>query len=405
MFKISNVWRVLVVCIILLHAQAAYAKEYKLEADVDARAVYDDNIFLTNQLHDSTKGIIVTPALSGVITEENWESELRARLRINKYSDKSLNSNDQFFDLTGRYTAERNIFSLNVKYNLESNISSTSTDFGIVGRRVNRKTQSIAPQYTRLLTERSSLMLSYTYTDVDFLEADNTGFTHYITETGSGSLLYNLTERDELTISLTAVDYTSKNELVTYQLFVSRFGVDHKFSETLSMDFLAGVSRRNSTNLQTQSFDFFEQPITVTQEIDAKNRGLVFDIGVTQQLESGKIEGRIIRDNKTDSFGGLNEVNRFKINYVDEISELWRYQINGRFEDVTSISSGTRTTDRRIFFFESVAYYSISKNWGMNASYRYVLRRFKSDTSEDRAPHSNRIYVGLTYNFPSLSTF
>ncbi|MCK4708556.1 MAG: hypothetical protein KAU21_08060, partial [Gammaproteobacteria bacterium] len=339
MFKISNVWRVLVVCIILLHAQAAYAKEYKLEADVDARAVYDDNIFLTNQLHDSTKGIIVTPALSGVITEENWESELRARLRINKYSDKSLNSNDQFFDLTGRYTAERNIFSLNVKYNLESNISSTSTDFGIVGRRVNRKTQSIAPQYTRLLTERSSLMLSYTYTDVDFLEADNTGFTHYITETGSGSLLYNLTERDELTISLTAVDYTSKNELVTYQLFVSRFGVDHKFSETLSMDFLAGVSRRNSTNLQTQSFDFFEQPITVTQEIDAKNRGLVFDIGVTQQLESGKIEGRIIRDNKTDSFGGLNEVNRFTVNYTDKMSELWRYRINGRLEDITAIST------------------------------------------------------------------
>ena len=405
MFKITNVWKVLGICFLLFQSHTVYSKEYLLEANVDAHVEYNSNIFLTNQPHDSTKGVIVTPSLSGVIKEANWESKLRARVRINRYSDQNLNGNDQLFDFTGRYLAERNILSLNVNHNLESNLSSTSSDFGIVGRRVNRKTQSFTPQFTRLLTERSVLAFAYTYTDVDFLEAENTGFTPYITETGSGSLIYNLTESDELTVSLQAVDYTSKNDLVTYQLFLSRFGIDHKFSETLSTDFLIGASRRNSTNLQTQSFDFFGQTIAISQEIDSKTRGLVYDAGVTQLLESGQIDGRISRDNTTDSFGGLNEVDQFKITYVDTLSELWSYKISGRFEDIASISSGTRSTDRKLFFFESVAYYSISKNWSANASYRYIMRRFKSDTSEDRAPHSNRIYIGLTYNFPSLSTF
>ena len=406
MIKILRVFELLVAVLAALSLSNAHSKEYLLEADIDVRAEYNDNIFLTNLPHDSTKGIFVTPALSGIIKEENWEGELRARIRAERYSDDDLNGNDQLFDLTGRYLAERNIFSLNITHYLDSNLSSASSDFGtVIGRRVNRKTQSVAPQYTRLLTERSVLQITYAYTDVDFLEAENTGFTPYITETGLGSYIYDLTERDKLTISLTAIDYTSKNELVTYQLFLSRFGIAHEFSKTLSADFLIGVSRRNTTNLQTQSFDFFGQPITLTQEIDSKSRGLVYDAGITQLLESGQIEGRLSRNDTTDSFGGLNEVNRLTINYTDKISELWRYRINGRFEDITAVGASSRRNDRDLFFFESVAYYSISKNWGVNASYRYVLRKYKSDTSNNRAPHSNRIYVGLTYNFPSLSTF
>ena len=61
--------------------------------------------------------------------------------------------------------------------------------------------------------------------------------------------MYDLTEKDRLTISLQGVDYTSKNDLITYQLFTSRIGIDHKFSETLSTNFLVGISRLNSTNL------------------------------------------------------------------------------------------------------------------------------------------------------------
>jgi len=383
----------------------AYSSERSLEANIDARAEANDNIFLTTLPHNTVSGLVIRPSLSGVIKEENWETKLRAKLESYNYSDKNLNSNDQYFDLTGRYLASRNVFSLNINYSLASSLNSTSDAFGIVARRINTKRQSISPQYTRLLTERLIATFSYTYSDVDFLEAKNTGFTPYISETGSGSLVYNLTEKDKLTISLIAVDYSSQNKLVTYQLFMSRFGVDHKFSETLSADFLIGVSRRTSTNLQTQSFDFFGQPITITQEIDSKNRGLVLDAGVMQSFENGQMSGRLSRNNTANSFGGLDQVDRFKINYTDNMSALWRYKVSGRFENYTSISSGSRNTDRKVLFFDVATHYSMSRNWNMNVSYTFARRQFKNNLNGSEASRSNRIYAGVTYNFPSLSTF
>ena len=401
----SYICRVLGVCVVLIQSLNAYSSERLLEANIEAGAEINDNIFLTSLPHNTVKGVIVAPSLIGVMKEENWEARLKARIKSYNYSDKSLDSNDQYFNLTGRYLADRNIFSLNVNHDLASSLSATSSDFGLVARRVNTKRQSISPQYTRLLTERFVLSLSYTYTDVDFLEADNTAFTPYVTETGSGSLIYDLTEKDKLTVSLTATDYTSHNKLVTYQLFMSRVGVEHNFSETLLTDFQIGVSRRSSTNLQTQSFDFFGQPITITQEVDAKDRGLVLNVGFTQLFETGQMTGRISRDNTANSLGGLDRVDRFKVNYSDKLSALWRYNVSARIENYTSISSVSRNSDREVFFFDMEGYYSITRNWKLNASYTYALRRFKGDASDAKAPYSNRVYVGLTYNFPSLSTF
>jgi hypothetical protein len=142
----------------------------------------------------------------------------------------------------------------------------------------------------------------------------------------------------------------------------------------------------------------------VTEEVDSENRGSVYDAGVVQLLERGKIEGRVSRNFTSNSFGGLDRRDQLKVNYSENISALWRYAIKARIEDISSKNTGSDLS-RNLFFFESIAYYSITRNWDVNASYRYVQRKYKSDTSDDRAPHSNRIYVGLTYNFPSLSTF
>ena len=68
-----------------------------------------------------------------------------------------------------------------------------------------------------------------------------------------------------------------------------------------------------------QTFDFLGNVIVQTQEIDAKNRGLVLDAGVMRLLERGSLDGRISRDNTTDSFGGLNQVDRLTIKYNEKL--------------------------------------------------------------------------------------
>ena len=405
MIKAPDICGIFSVCIVFFVFSNTYASERKLEADVDARVETNDNIFLTDQPHDTVNGIIITPTLSGSIKEENWNGYLKASVKSHNYSDRNINSNDQYFDLTGQYLEERNIFALNINYDLASNLNTTSTDFGVVGRRINTKIQSILPKYTRLITERLSLILSYNYTDVDFLDAENTGFTPYVTESGSASLTYDLTEVDKFTIGITAVDYVSKDELVTYKLFSSRVGVAHKVSETLTTDVLIGISRRNSTNLQTLSFDFFGEPVIQTTVIDSSNRGLVFDMSVTKLLENGTIIGKASRNDSANSFGGINQTNRISLVYDDAYSELWKYEIRGRFDDITSIGSSSVRTDRIVLLFSSTLRYSISQNWYASFAYEFTQRKFKRDTSDSRAPLSNRFYMSLTYNFPSLSTY
>ncbi len=388
-------------------AGRVYAAQWSLKSDVDARTKYDDNIFVTRENPESVSSLTVTPSVDAIVKEAQWEGDLNARIRSNKYSDHNLNSNDQFLDLTGRYNGQRSNFSLNANYDLDSSLSSESSDFGLVGRRVNRKNRSITPQYTRMLTERLALILSYSYSAVDYLDAGNTGFISYIAKTDSGSFVYNLTEKDKLTLSLQSLDYKSLNDTYTYTLLTSRFGIEHQFTKILSADFSAGVSRQNTNSQVSQAFKFFGNIIVLTQDVSSNNRGFVLDAGIKQQLESGQIEARLSRDNTTNSFGGLNQVDTIKLNYNHQLSALWRYQIRGRYEDVTAIGTGTRITDRKVLFFDTVMSYSLNRNWSVNGSYRYVQRKF-ADTGVNtggKVPVSNRIYLGMTYNFPTFSTF
>jgi hypothetical protein len=171
------------------------------------------------------------------------------------------------------------------------------------------------------------------------------------------------------------------------------------------MDFTIGGSRRNSTSLITQTFDFFGRPITLTEEIDFSNKGYVLDAGLERKFETGSFSTRLSRDNVASSQGGLNEVNSLILKFSKTLSSLLKYDLLAQYQNINAVSSVTRSSDRELFIFETRIFYSLSRNWTANASYRYAARKFKSDTSNDRAPHSNRIYLGLTYNFPDISTF
>ena len=213
MNKTLNVCRLIGTCILFAQASGVYSSERLLDASVSAQAEYNDNIFLVPEPESSVTGISITPILLGIVRESNWETQLQAKLVINKYSEHDLDSNDQYFSLSGRYRAMRNIFSLNISHSLISSLSTVSDDFGLSRTRIKRETQSVSPTYTYLFSERLTSSLSYVYSDVDFLDAENTNFTPYITHTGTASLQYTLTEKDSLSFILQAVDYESKKSI------------------------------------------------------------------------------------------------------------------------------------------------------------------------------------------------
>ena len=405
MIKFPGINSALGFFLFLMHPAVASSSEKLLETSITTRAEYNDNIFLTTLPHGNVSSVVITPSLSGIIKEQHWQVKLNSKLRINKYSNQKLDSNERLFDLTGQHSADRNVFSINMKHDLISSVRSTSTDFAISSERIEHITQSVTPQYTRFLTERLVLTLSYSYSDTGYLDLEDVRFIASYTESGSAALRYNLSERNQLSINFQAVDYTRKDKLGDIQLLDINIGFNHQLSETLSVDLSVGASRRNSTNLQTTILDFFGTTILVPQEMNTKTRGNVFNFGVTQSLETGSFGARISRNTTTNSFGGVDERDKFLINHDEKFSSLWRYSTAVSYEDITSVSVATTSTDREVLFLEARAYYALTRNWKVSMSYRYSQRKFKNLSSGESTADSNRLHLGLAYNLPTLSTF
>ncbi len=150
MNKVLHIFHLISVCVLAAQSFIVHSSEKLIDASVSSSLTHNDNLFLVDDPESAISDIIITPIVSGIIRERNWEAKLNAKLRINKYSRQGLDSNDQFFSLFGRYQMERNIFSLTVGHDLANNLSSTSDDFGLARKRIKRKSQSVAPTYTRL---------------------------------------------------------------------------------------------------------------------------------------------------------------------------------------------------------------------------------------------------------------
>lgn len=393
------------ICLISLFLSYSIdAAELSIESDVKSRIEYNDNIFLTPLPHESVTGLIVTPSVRLRARERNWETFLNASLRSNNYSDENLDSNDVYFDLTGSHTTERNSYSLNGTLDYDSNLNSETVDFGITGRRVDRELKSITPQYTRFITERLMLSLNYSYTDVDYEDAVNTGLIPYATNVAGGSVFYNVTETDQFTFILQGSAYDSKDNTTENTNITSRIGMNHELSESFSVNYLVGRSRSETTRRDSQPFNFLGQIIVLPQVTDFSNTGLVLDAGFEKKWLASSLDGQISRDVATSSFGSLDEQDSINLAFRQAITQTWRYSISTRYEKSKSVNTGDQFADREIFSLEPTITHSLDRNWSMNASYRYMRRKF--DTGGNDQPFdSYRVFVGIIYNFPSISTF
>ena len=93
------------------------------------------------------------------------------------------------------------------------------------------------------------------------------------------------------------------------------------------------------------------------------------------------VSAGISRDDVTNSYGGLNEVSTVRFKFDQNITSLWRYNIGARYEKIDAVSFAAATTNRDTVFFEPQLFYTIDRHWRASASYRYVQRKFTSDTS------------------------
>jgi hypothetical protein len=330
---------------------------------------------------------------------------MSGRVNSEHYSESALDTDDIFIDISGSYNQERNVYALAGGYDIASNLDFDSNDFAIVSQRVQRKERTIGPQYQRSINERLVLSLSYNLTNVDYKEAAGTAFVSYESDTLSGSMTYSLTDSDALSLQLQGTDYESNNGNFEFKLFVTQLSLQHEISELWTSRFSAGVSTRKSSNNITQAIDFFGQTVTFLQVIDDKTDGLVYDAVFTRRLEDGAINISASLNNSTNSFGGLNEVERLQFEINNKISELWNMRFNTVYNTIESVTTASSAIDRRQLSAAIKATYSFDQSWTMAMSYRHVQQKFNNNTINSSESDSNILYFDINYKFSELSTY
>jgi len=379
------------------------AIEWSLNSSLHTSYGYNDNRFLTIQ-PETVSSVVIQPDINFRAEEKNWETMFKARLRSNNYSDSKLDSDDQYYMANGSYRSERETYSIKGSYDLKSNLDTESSDFGLSNVRINRTTTTISPSYSYMLTERLQSSLSYTMTESKYDDSVSADFVSYEIDTGSASLEYSLSERNKLNASVQYMDYLSLNGLSEYQLLTLRAGLSRQFTENFMADFQIGTSERDVINRNTSTIDFFGTLISLTQESGFNDSGFVVDAGFELKTELGALTGKLSRDNVTSSYGGVNEVDTLRLGYNKRLSDRWGFGLDGKYEKTEAIITSTSFTDRNSLMINTRIDYSLDRDWKITASWRYLEREFITQNQTD-VPTSNKLYIGMTYNFSELSTF
>lgn len=374
----------------------ALSVEWSVDSELSAEAAYTDNLIASGSAstEDFDTAIVhVRPMVALVAKSDNWETSLNAELKGNYYSEDVVDDVNQLYGLDAKYQTERNVYSMGVDYRLFSNRVTESDIFGVSNEPVKRKTLALAPSYTRLITERLSLTLGYRNSDVS--SDDPSVVISSESDTFSGALGYKLTQQNQFSASYSMVDYVSDDELSEYKLHTTSIKIDHKFSKALSVDLSIGATSSESNNERTETINFFGTIITMPQVVDAEDRSMVYEVGVN----AGWISGNLKRSHRSNSTGSLSQVDAAHIVLKSQFTSLLRLTVNTRYQDISAVEVAT-TRDREITSISPKLTFAFSRSLDAYLQYKYI--KVEYDIASISGYNSSTIYVGMTYDFPSL---
>ena len=105
---------------------------------------------------------------------------------------------------------------------------------------------------------------------------------------------------------LTAMDYTSENNIVDYQLLSSKIGIAHDFSEIITAKVFIGANTTDIATRSSQNFAFFGSTVIGTQAVETSESGEILEASIDAKW----IEVSASRDTVSNSYGGLYQTDK-----------------------------------------------------------------------------------------------
>ena len=392
-FKLNS--HLLIVLSVFLAVTDVHAANFTFDSEINARVIYDDNVTESAVNEESSSIYMVTPKVKLNYHSDSWDSAMNAHIKGTSYSEQYQNQIDSYLDFETAYKNDRSIYSIVGGYNNYSNRTAEENIIGLPTEQVETTKLSLAPEYTHLLTERTSLSLAYSYADVG-VDTNLGNYLPYETQSAIGEIAYNLSQKSDLSLVLAVEDYTSENNIVEYQMLSSKIGFVHDLSRTLSAKVFVGANSTDITTRSSQNFVFSGSTVTGTQEVETSRSGEIFEAAIDAKW----IELGISRDTVSNTTGGLDRTDRIRAKLRMQVTSLIGLVLSVNRVKVDEVNDNVIDYSRSYTTIVPAMNLSLARNLDLRGEY-IIMKTDYVDSTRGTVDKS-RLAVNLTYTFPSI---
>ncbi|MFN0316748.1 MAG: hypothetical protein ACKVQA_17130 [Burkholderiales bacterium] len=391
----------------LLLPGLAAAAAWSLEPFADGRLTYTDNIAMNPNTKDSVWGYQVAPKAVLSWREELSEIAGEARLGLNRYPSRSeLNTTDYLAALRMSTASERNGYGLNASYIRDSTLASEARQTGVVQLRRQRSQFGLSPSYQRVLTERSSASVQYSFSDVGY--ESGTGLRDYQDHQVSATYTFAWSTRLKWDASLSASRFKTKDRAVRSDTNSANLGMTYAMNERANLGLSAGW-RRTETNivsnflvcpLGSQFFcDVFGiAPVLVTQSSSTRESSLMLNARSDFQLETGRLSLQASRGTFPTASGLTVRTDRIGFEWRGELTERLSATLSSAW--LHSVYDGNLGPGSRYMTFEPSLSWKFAEQLTLGVGYSYA---YSNTDNSPASARSNAAYVSVSYQWPPLN--
>ena len=370
------------------------AAEWSLLPSIGVKGVYNDNLLLTTLPHDETYGHWVSPAAEFAGKTERLEVSSRiATDFVSYYGGQQNNFTNIHLPLTVRYKTEKDLLGFTGGFNRDNTLISELLDTGLVLRFTQRNQWTANPSWTRRITEKLSAQSSFQFSDTTYENGLRLGLVDYQLFGGSGGLLYQLTEQDQIQLTGSYTNFHTVNapSPIRASFPAVSLSLTHAFTETLTGTAFGGPSFVSST---TQ---------TASDNIKAQSTVWLFGATLAKKFERTSVQVQVDRKIVPSGLGLLIQTDRAGVTVSHDLSETLTASFDGsayKVSGITELAIGGRLPESRFFSATPAIAWKFSEWWKMELSYTY--RHREVDGFSDPAM-SNATMFMLTYYPPKLA--
>ena len=352
--------------------------------------MYNDNLFITTQPHDATYGYWVSPAAEFTGKTERLSVSAQAKVSFaSYYGGDPFNFTNIHLPLSVRYTTEKDVLGFTGGFVRDHTLLGELLTTGLVVRFTQRNQWTANPTWTRKITEKLSFQSGSQFIDTTYENALSTNLRDYQLYGGSGGLLYQMTEQDQLHLSGSYGNFHTINAPVPLR---SSFpgvdlGLTHDFTESLTGTVHGGPSFMSTT---TQ---------TAGGNIKVQSTVWLFGASLTKKFEHTSIRVDVARSIVPSGFGLLVQTDRAGATVFHDFTDALTASFDGSVYKTSSIASdasaGTFPENRFLSATPKIAW-KFSEWWKLELSYTY---RYREVDGFSDAAMSNATMFTLSYNY------